>query len=1206
MKKTKVLSVIAAAFFLVPLVFFLAQMRVNYTREKAESALIQHLSGFLNAVDQQLFVFSAIPNRNTRLFERMQNQLRVYEATQPGRKYFSVVLRDGKPFIKISSNQFPSHTVGSFYPLDSGIIEKVFVQSVPLVVKSLSSDSSKIIRKVFVPMMGDKKQSLSMVAVMELDDSEVSARTDAVKYQTLTAGFILVFLLLLVGTLLLYREEQPLEIKNRYKHIETAGVFLIGLWTLIIFLTTYREHQRHEQKIIFEGYAENYSTNLRNVLRTMRHDLEQFSNFVLNSEVVDSIEFRYFATEICQSSPFSSFLYFETSAEPTAGAKIILSNEAGQNYYLKFVFNISGENGLPFVPSKEIQDAINKNLTDSEKDNLVYSSDLLTAFKNNKNQDIFILGIVIHSNDIMPIGSGTRKYIAATFDPKFVLTHTFRRHEWLKSTIAIGLMQYFTNKHADWIAAYPPDHLDKHSGAGYQKHLENYSFSQTYPIFIWGKILGISAHSMPEYEEKVKGFSIFFLTAAGSALLLFITLLVFLIRHRWTIMESVIESRTRNLDRRIKDLNCIRRVGDILQSGKTNELLYHEIIRELEFTLAVQDVACVELLIDGMSYKTKETKPACVVKLTQDITIAGEKAGWIALISCKQLDFQQEDNALLTQVAGLISDHIVKIEFEKALKESELKFRSLVENAFDAIYMLEGRHFTYVNKAFCELIGYEASELTALSFDMDILLTPLSKQIVQKRFEDRKNGIPVPHRYEFQQLSKKGKVIDVEASTISVVMEGRKVIIGMLHDITERKHNELALKLSEERLQQQNEELQVLNEELQDSNEHIRVMNSELLEAKIKAEASDKLKSAFLNNISHELRTPLNGILGAASVIMEENNTPDERAEMAEVLRQSTDRLMRTIHQYVDISMFNSGSMPVHGEVFNIRKFLQPLIERSTRTCILKKIQINFEFLNVEEATIYTDKNLLYKILDHLLDNAIKFTQYGSVSCLIKNESGDWIIQIQDTGIGIDEHFKEHIYELFMQEDVSNIRKYDGNGLGLAIVKKSCDMLGADLRFESEKGKGTTFTVSFKNTGSNVISTKSTPNTMISSNNESPLILIAEDEDSNFIVLNMLLAKRLNAKLLRASDGAQAVQLCRENAALDLVLMDIKMPVLDGYEATKLIKQFRPNLPIIAITAYGLTGDEHRAISSGCDDYLAKPIQSSILLEKINHWLHTR
>ncbi len=129
---------------------------------------------------------------------------------------------------------------------------------------------------------------------------------------------------------------------------------------------------------------------------------------------------------------------------------------------------------------------------------------------------------------------------------------------------------------------------------------------------------------------------------------------------------------------------------------------------------------------------------------------------------------------------------------------------------------------------------------------------------------------------------------------------------------------------------------------------------------------------------------------------------------------------------------------------------------------------------------------------------------------------------------------------------------------------------------------------------------------MISSNNESPLILIAEDEDSNFIVLNMLLAKRLNAKLLRASDGAQAVQLCRENAALDLVLMDIKMPVLDGYEATKLIKQFRPNLPIIAITAYGLTGDEHRAISSGCDDYLAKPIQSSILLEKINHWLHTR
>jgi len=136
----------------------------------------------------------------------------------------------------------------------------------------------------------------------------------------------------------------------------------------------------------------------------------------------------------------------------------------------------------------------------------VYSSDLLTSFKNDENQDIFVLGIVIQSNHNNLQAPATRKYIAATFDPKYVLTHTFRRHEWLKSTIAIGLLQYYSDKVADWIAAYPPDHLDSHSGTGYQMHLENYSFSQNYPIFIWGKILGISAHSMPEYEVKSERF----------------------------------------------------------------------------------------------------------------------------------------------------------------------------------------------------------------------------------------------------------------------------------------------------------------------------------------------------------------------------------------------------------------------------------------------------------------------------------------------------------------------------------------------------------------------------------------------------------------------------------------------------------------------------------------------------------------------------
>lgn len=585
-----------------------------------------------------------------------------------------------------------------------------------------------------------------------------------------------------------------------------------------------------------------------------------------------------------------------------------------------------------------------------------------------------------------------------------------------------------------------------------------------------------------------------------------------------------------------------------------------------------------------------------------DIELKGEKTGQIAVHGTKKINFQKEDLELLHQITWMLTNFLEREMVAEALKDSEIKFRSLVENAFDAIYTIEDKKFTYANKAFTDMVEYTKEELTAEGFDMDVMMTEASREIVQHRQECREKGIEVPNRYEFQQKTKYGKIIEVEASTVTVTIEGKAVIIGMLRDVTERKKAEMAIQLSEEKLQQQNEELQVLNEELAETNEHIRTINADPRVAKDKAEASDRLKTAFLNNISHELRTPLNGIIGSAIILTEPDSSIEEQKSILEVLSLSSDRLVRTITGYMDISMLNSGEMPIFPEKVNVRQLMGPLISKYTQASINKKIKFNMQWVSDDTQTFFTDKNLLEKIIEHLLDNAVKFTEKGTVECQITLNENLLEISVIDTGIGIDLAFQKDMFNLFVQEDNTNIRKYDGSGLGLAIVKNACDLIGATIHIQSEKLVGTSIVIRIENTKL-ILNKQNKKIENMNLNIQAPLILIAEDEDSNFTVLNILLAKRMNARILRAFNGVEAVQMCRENPEIAIVLMDIKMPLLDGYEATIQIKEFLPQLPIIAITAFGLTGDESKALAAGCDDYIAKPIQTTQLIEKVNKWL---
>lgn len=370
------------------------------------------------------------------------------------------------------------------------------------------------------------------------------------------------------------------------------------------------------------------------------------------------------------------------------------------------------------------------------------------------------------------------------------------------------------------------------------------------------------------------------------------------------------------------------------------------------------------------------------------------------------------------------------------------------------------------------------------------------------------------------------------------------------------------------------------------------------------AQASDKIKTEFLNNISHEVRTPLNGIMGAASLLSFDDITEESHREIISVLNLSTKRLLRTITQYMDISLLSSDNMPVYETHIEIFDFLRPLVSEYQEECLQKNLEWVVDFpVEYHEILFTVDKSLLHKVVSHLLDNAVMFTEKGSVTFRFKINDEEIAFFIEDTGVGIDQEVKPRIFKVFSQEDASSLRRHEGSGLGLAICFKIIQLMGGRISFESEKGVGSNFYFTIPLLEKTMVLEKEDKKIAILKTIDNPIVLIAEDEDSNFFVLKAILEKRMNAKVIRAFDGLEAVNVCRETARLNLILMDLKMPVMDGFEATSIIKKEFKNLPIVAITAYGMTGDEQRAQDVGCDDYITKPFKTNALIESLNKFL---
>ena len=509
-----------------------------------------------------------------------------------------------------------------------------------------------------------------------------------------------------------------------------------------------------------------------------------------------------------------------------------------------------------------------------------------------------------------------------------------------------------------------------------------------------------------------------------------------------------------------------------------------------------------------------------------------------------------------------------------ALKKSEqelIKLSSAVEQspAIIVITDLEGG-IEYVNQKFIEVTGYSFEE--AIGNNPRILKSgEKPKEEYQELWETIKSG--KSWNGEFHNKKKNGELY-WESASISPIIDkygNKKYFLAIKEDITEKKE-----------------------------------MMNDLVIAKERAEESDRLKSAFLANMSHEIRTPMNGILGFSELLKEPGLTGEKRHKYIEIIEKSGERMLNIVQEIIDISKIESGQMEVKCKETHINKLLESILDLEKPDADVKGINLSLKnILPAKETIVKTDNEKLYSILTNLVKNAIKYTDKGSIKFGFKNLGNYLEFYVKDTGIGIPPDRQEAVFERFIQADIPDIQARQGAGLGLAIAKAFVEMLGGKIWVESEEGKGSTFyfTIKFHSGSESNTITKNDGRILKEDKISGKFKVLVVDDDEVSRELISIMLKNFDKEIIEAASGLEAVETCLNNADIDLILMDIKMPDMNGYEATRQIRQFNKDVVIIAQTSFALTGDKEKAIGIGCNDYITKPINKSELEALIKKYL---
>ncbi|UII33339.1 response regulator [Fulvivirga ulvae] len=434
-----------------------------------------------------------------------------------------------------------------------------------------------------------------------------------------------------------------------------------------------------------------------------------------------------------------------------------------------------------------------------------------------------------------------------------------------------------------------------------------------------------------------------------------------------------------------------------------------------------------------------------------------------------------------------------------------------------------------------------------------------------------------------------------------------------LHDITEVKHMLEKLRNQNQKLSTTNQllqneiiERQLAEKKLKQAHDHlerrVHERTSELSKAKLDAENASKEKDKFLANMSHEIRTPMNAIIGMAQLL---NDTPltNEQKKYVDSINSASDTLLSLINDILDFSKIEAGMIDFEKKPFSIYTSIKEVLDITSFKCENSPVKLEQNIDPKVPDTVSGDKYRLNQILLNLLSNAVKFTPEGMIKLSVKlrkssKQNCNLEFSIKDTGIGIPAEKIKTIFDGFTQASSDTTRKYGGTGLGLTIVKSLVELQHGKLSVKSRVGSGSEFifTLPFESTLS-----KSEDNTDLKKDTNKDLsqlkILVVEDNELNQFLIQSLLLK-YNASVNVACDGVEAISIL-EQTEFDIILMDIQMPNMDGYEATRRIRSKTQSIPIIAMTAHALVGEKEKCLSAGMNDYITKPIKINDLIDCI-------
>jgi PAS domain S-box-containing protein len=552
----------------------------------------------------------------------------------------------------------------------------------------------------------------------------------------------------------------------------------------------------------------------------------------------------------------------------------------------------------------------------------------------------------------------------------------------------------------------------------------------------------------------------------------------------------------------------------------------------------------------------------------------GKKELWIS--STKSPIKDEKGN--VTGLVGISRDISAQKEIMQKLNEERDFLQVLMDYIPYTIYFkdLECR-FTKINKAQAKLCGISDPKMAIGMTDFDFF----NEQTAASAFEDEqkiiKTGVPMIEKVE-QIKDTEENTIWVSATKIPVKDNYGNItgLVGISIDITEK-----------------------------------RIAEGKLRESKEKAEESDRLKTAFLANMSHEIRTPMNGIIGFSNLLRNADLKDEERNEFLNHITSCGNTLLNLIDDIIDISKIEAGQIKIRITESNINAILDELLD-SFDASKLKDGKDNVKLvkntgLSDAKSTILTDPFRFRQIVSNLIGNALKFTLEGYIEfgyTLVEEDNLQFFVK--DSGIGIPKDKQSLIFERFGQVLDSNFYiNQKGTGLGLAISSNLVKMLGGRMWVNSEMGKGSTFYFTLPY---NHIEISNKQESQANSTKENFLyngktILIAEDEEINYLYFKQIL-KHTSANLIWVKTGLEAVDTARYNPDISLILMDCKMPVMDGYAATKEIKSFRPQLPIIAQTAFAMSDEQEISIQAGSDAYISKPIRIKELFTILDKFLN--